>query len=155
MPDSRLANGSHWFPVRVYWEDTDALGIVYHAGYLRFAERARTEMLRLGGVEQRALNGETGLAFTVTRMEIDFRQPAMLDDLLEVETRVTEVGGASLRMWQSIRRGEDRIVELAVRLAVIGPNGRPTRIPPSLRDLFTRPLPAASTNHDHSHRDTR
>ena len=100
------------FPVRVYYEDTDAGGLVYHASYLRFAERARTEALRLTGTEQGRMLAETGLGFVVRRMEIDFRAPAVLDDVLEVVTRMSEIGGASLRAEQTIRRAGATLVHM-------------------------------------------
>ena len=127
---------AHLFPVRVYWEDTDASGIVYHASYLRFAERARTELLREAGFEQWSLLGETGIAFAVRRCVIDFRRSARLDDRLTVETRVTAIGGASLEMSQGIRRGEDEIVTLLLKLACITRDGRAARMPPRLREVF-------------------
>ncbi|MGF1501167.1 MAG: tol-pal system-associated acyl-CoA thioesterase [Paracoccaceae bacterium] len=121
------------FQVRVYYEDTDLGGIVYHANYLRYLERGRTEALRALGVGQSRLKAETGLAFVVTRMEIAFRAPARLDDLLEVETAGGRLGAASLELRQSIRRGDDAIVEAALRLALIGRDGRPERFPKVLR----------------------
>lgn len=127
---------AHLFPVRVYWEDTDASGIVYHASYLRFAERARTELLREAGFEQWPLLAETGIAFAVRHCMIDFRRAARLDDRLTVETRVTAIGGASLEMSQGIRRGEDEIVTLLLKLACITRDGRAARMPPRLREVF-------------------
>ena len=129
-------SGPHLFPVRVYWEDTDASGIVYHASYLRFAERARTELLRDAGFEQWSLLGETGIAFAVRRCEIDFRRSARLDDQLEIDTRVTAIGGASLDMSQAIRRNGDDIVTLLLKLACITRDGRAARMPSDLREVF-------------------
>jgi acyl-CoA thioester hydrolase len=129
-------SGPHIFPVRVYWEDTDASGIVYHASYLRFAERARTELLRAAGFEQWSLLADTGIAFAVRRCEIDFRRSARLDDQLEIDTRVTAIGGASLDMSQAIRRNGDDIVTLLLKLACITRDGRAARMPPGLRDVF-------------------
>lgn len=126
----------HLFPVRVYWEDTDGSGIVYHASYLRFAERARTELLRDAGFSQWAMLGETGVAFAVRHCAIDYRRSARLDDELEVETRVTAIGGASLDMAQAIRRGGDDIVTLLLKLACITRDGRPARMPGRLREVF-------------------
>jgi acyl-CoA thioester hydrolase len=126
----------HLFPVRVYWEDTDASGIVYHASYLRFAERARTELLRAAGFEQWSLLAEMGIAFAVRHCVIDFRRSARLDDELTVETRVTTIGGASLEMSQGIRRGGDDIVTLLLKLACITRDGRAARMPPRLREVF-------------------
>jgi acyl-CoA thioester hydrolase len=129
-------SGPHLFPVRVYWEDTDASGIVYHASYLRFAERARTELLRAAGFEQWNLLAETGIAFAVRRCEIDFRRSARLDDQLEIDTRVTAIGGASLDMSQAIRRNGDDIVTLLLKLACITRDGRAARMPSDLREVF-------------------
>ena len=129
----RIAEGGHVFPVRVYYEDTDAGGLVYHASYLRFAERARTEALRRAGTEQGRMLAETGLGFVVRRMEIDFRAPAMLDDLLEVVTRLSDIGGASLRAEQTIRRAGATLVHMLLKLACIDRQGRSARMPVALR----------------------
>ena len=119
----------HRFAVRVYYEDTDFSGVVYHANYLRFLERGRTEMLRDLGIDQVALYaGEPRIAFAVARMEIDFRRPARMDDLLDVETRVAEVGGASLSMRQRLLRGDEPLIEAVVRVAAVS-RGRAVRLP--------------------------
>ena len=132
----RIAEGGHVFPVRVYYEDTDAGGLVYHASYLRFAERARTEALRLGGTEQGRMLAETGLGFVVRRMEIDFRAPAVLDDLLGVVTRLSDIGGASLRAEQTIRRAGATLVHMLLKLACIDRQGRPARMPGTVRSAL-------------------
>ncbi|MSO54247.1 MAG: tol-pal system-associated acyl-CoA thioesterase [Rhodospirillales bacterium] len=126
---ARRAVGSHRFPIRVYYEDTDSGGVVYYANYLKFAERARTEMLR------DLRNGEVsdGVAFVVRHCTADFVKPARLDDLLDVETAVEEVGSASLVVDQRIRRGATDLVHLVVRLAAVDPAGRPARLPPPLK----------------------
>jgi acyl-CoA thioester hydrolase len=127
-----VSDAVHRFPVRVYYEDTDFSGVVYHAGYLRFLERGRTEMLRALGVDQASLfAAEPPLGFAVARMEIDFRRPARMDDLLDIETRVTEVGGASLTLDQRLTRGGEVLVEAVVRVAAVS-RGRAARLP---RDL--------------------
>ena len=126
----------HRFAVRVYYEDTDFSGVVYHANYLRFLERGRTEMLRGLGVDQAALfAAEPPLGFAVARMEIDFRRPARMDDLLDVETRVTDVGGASLTMVQRLTRGGEIIVEATVRVAAVS-RGRAARLPRDLASVL-------------------
>jgi len=130
----------HRMPVRVYWEDTDAGGIVYHSVYLNYAERARTEFVRDLGVSQNDLadNGK-GMAFAVSRLEADFKKSAKLDDLLEVESRLIEVKGASARFDQRIKRVEDgdELVRLVVRLGFVAlDGGRPTRIPQDLKRLL-------------------
>jgi acyl-CoA thioester hydrolase len=129
----------HRFPIRVYFEDTDAGGIVYHSIYLNYAERARTELVRELGVNQRALLEQGGgTAFAVRGANIDFLRPARLDDLLSVETRVTAVGGASVELDQIIRRAGDgtELVRIQVRLGYITLSGKPARIPAAIRDLF-------------------
>jgi acyl-CoA thioester hydrolase len=144
-PLGRLEPGGvHVFPVRVYYEDTDCGGIVYHASYLRFAERARTEMLRCAGVTHSRMIDETGRAFAVRRMEIDYVAPARLDDALEVWTRIDDIGGATLDAEQVVRRqaapasptgvtGGDELVRIRLRLACINQKGRPARLPSAVR----------------------
>ncbi len=125
----------HVFAVRVYYEDTDFSGAVYHASYLRFMERARTEMLRAVGVHQRdAFHGDIGEAygFMVRAMAIDWRRPARMDDMLSVETRIDRVAAAALELDQRVLRDGERLVEAKARIAfVVG--GRAARIPPSLK----------------------
>lgn len=137
---------THRLPVRVYWEDTDGSGIVYHARYLHFAERGRTEFLRSAGIEQQALLAETGIAFAVRRLAIDYIAPARLDDRLDVETEVTALGAARLEMAQRIRHGAAPVAELTLQLACLNRMGRPVRIPAAVRNVFlagaAAPLPA-------------
>ena len=128
--------GVHVFPVRVFYEDTDAAGIVYHANHLKFAERARTELLRLLGLQQGKMMAEDGIGFSVRRCEIDYLAPARLDDALEVHTRVLAVGGASLRLAQTIRRDGADLARLALRIACVDRAGRPRRLPERLRAAF-------------------
>ncbi|WP_096701390.1 tol-pal system-associated acyl-CoA thioesterase [Magnetospirillum sp. 15-1] len=132
-------SGTHRFPIRVYYEDTDAGGIVYHSNYLNFAERARTEMVRELGISQRTMleDGE-GTAFAVRSANIDFRRSAKLDDLLSVETEVISIGGASIELDQRIIRAEDgtELVRIGVRLGYITLSGKPARIPAPVRELF-------------------
>lgn len=125
--------GTHVFPLRVYYEDTDAGGVVYYANYLRYAERARSEMLRAVGIEQRALAESDGIAFAVSRCEVDYLRPARLDDTLEVVTGNIELEGASLWVDQVIRRGAEELVRMRVRVACVGDDGRPARLPARLR----------------------
>jgi acyl-CoA thioester hydrolase len=119
--------------IRVYWEDTDAGGVVYHASYLRFMERGRTEFLRGRGIHQSALQQENGLTFVVADMNIRFRQPAKMDDELIVETVAKELGGASLLLNQKVMRGSDVLVEADVTCAVISREGKPMRIPANVK----------------------
>ena len=131
-----LENGTHTLPVRVYYEDTDFSGLVYHAGYLRFLERGRTDYLRLAGIDQSALHaGGEGIVFVVRRMLIDYLKPARMDDILMVETRVAELRGASLVMAQRILRDREPLVNADVRVAALG-QGRPARIPDALRQVL-------------------
>ncbi|HZP13097.1 MAG TPA: tol-pal system-associated acyl-CoA thioesterase [Nevskiaceae bacterium] len=104
--------------VRVYYEDTDVSGVVYHAGYLRFLERARTEWLRALGQGQEQLRIDTGLAFTVANMEIDFLKPARLDDDLDVTVEVDQVRGASLKLNQTVLRRSDATLLTRARVRV-------------------------------------
>jgi acyl-CoA thioester hydrolase len=133
----RLITGGHAMQVRVYYEDTDFTGIVYHANYLRFMERGRTNYLRLIGADHRALFEQTekeapSFAFVVRSMKIDFLKPAFMDDLLEVRTLSREVSGASIVLVQRVMRGEEVLVEAEVRVAFVS-EGRPKRIPEALR----------------------
>lgn len=129
----------HTFPIRVYYEDTDAGGIVYHANYLNFAERARTELVRELGISQRAMLEEgEGTAFAVRSASLDFVRPAKLDDLLRVETEILHLGGASIELGQTIKRDSDgmEMVRIHVRLGYITLSGKPARIPAGVRDVF-------------------
>ncbi len=124
----------HIFPVRVYYEDTDAGGVVYYANYLRFAERARTEMLRGHGIESSTLMAKEGVAFAVRRCAADYFRPARLDDRLEVRTRVLAVGGASLDLEQRIVREDGtEAVRLDLKLACMARTGAAARIPAVVR----------------------
>ena len=121
--------------VRVYYEDTDAGGIVYHAAHLRFAERGRTEFIRTLGIDQQKLRQETGHGFAVASLSIDYLKPGLLDDLLIVETEAVAVAGASAKFLQTIRRGEEILARLSVRVACLDSHGRPARLPPALRQV--------------------
>ncbi|HEX2430382.1 MAG TPA: tol-pal system-associated acyl-CoA thioesterase [Aestuariivirgaceae bacterium] len=127
----RIVDGRHILPVRVYYEDTDFSGIVYHANYLKFCERGRSDMLRVIGIGHRELN-RTGLAFAVRRMNCDFLKPAIIDDLLDVVTRPAEIGGARLVLDQSVLRADETLFTAEVTLALIDANGRPRRLPEAL-----------------------
>jgi acyl-CoA thioester hydrolase len=133
-PPSMPPDGRHRYAVRVYYEDTDAGGVVYHAAYLRFAERARTEALREAGVSHAELRDRFTLMFVVRRVEVDYLRPARLDDLLIVLTEPLEVGGASVVLRQEVRGPEGSCAVLTVRLACVKPGqGRPGRLPPRWR----------------------
>ena len=135
--DGVIQGGQHRQSVRVYYEDTDFTGIVYHASYLRFMERGRTNYLRLLGADQRALFEEVakqapGFAFVVRSMQIDFRKPARMDDVLEIVTAPLEVKGASVVLHQRVNRDEETLVEAKVQVAFVsGGRARPT--PKALR----------------------
>lgn len=129
---------AHALPVRVYWEDTDASGLVYHASYIRFMERGRTELLRHLGLSQRALfEGESGdpIYFVVRRMEVDFIKPAVLDDVLVIETRARELGGASLTLDQRALRNGELLCGAMVKVVCVE-NGRARRMPAEIRAKF-------------------
>jgi acyl-CoA thioester hydrolase len=122
----------HAITVRVYYEDTDFSGAVYHANYLRFLERGRTEMVRAAGIDQASLHAATGLGFVVRRMAIDFLRPARMDDLLTVTTQPREVRGASMTLRQDILRGDELLLTAEVVVAAVR-RGRAVRIPEALR----------------------
>lgn len=127
-----LTETGHRLVARVYFADTDFTGVVYHARYLEFFERGRSDFLRLAGVHHNELaEGKHGeiLAWVVKRMEIDFRQSARIDDILTVETVTADVSGARIFMEQKIMRGEDVLVTARVEAAIIAGNGRPRRFP--------------------------
>jgi len=137
------AGMTHSMPLRVYYEDTDAAGIVYYANYLKFAERGRTEMMRALGFAHSRIDAETGTIFTVRRLSADYRGPARLDDALTVETRVLEIGGATVLLDQQIRRDGAVLVALELLVACVGRDGRPRRVPPGLRAALAAPSPSS------------
>jgi acyl-CoA thioester hydrolase len=135
--DGVLSGGRHVMSVRVYYEDTDFSGVVYHASYLRFLERGRSNHLRLLGADHRALFEEVrqetpGFAFVVRSMQIEFRKPARMDDILEVVTAPEEVKGASITLHQRILRRDELLIEAHVRVAFVCA-GRARSIPKALR----------------------
>ena len=126
----------HRLPVRVYYEDTDFSGVVYHANYLRFLERGRTELLRSAGVDQSILHAEPGgIIFAVRRMSLEYVRPARMDDLLTIETGTSEIRGASLRMGQRILREDVVLLTAEVHVAVLA-GGKPARLPDEIRRLL-------------------
>lgn len=135
--DGTIHDGRHAQQVRVYYEDTDFSGIVYHASYLRFMERGRTNYLRLIGADHRALFEQAaaeapGFAFVVRHMDIAFRKPAFMDDVLTILTAPEEVKGASITLHQKVMRGDDLLVEAHVQVAFVS-GGRARPIPKPLR----------------------
>lgn len=134
----RFLDGGHRLPVRVYFEDTDAGGVVYHASYLRFMERARSDMLKLAGIDQRgALEGRAG-AYMVVEMAIRYRRPAKLDDELLVLSRIGDIRAASCVIHQRVMRDGDVLTEAEVVAAFLSPEGRPRRQPRAWVDIFKR-----------------
>ncbi|MET0369420.1 MAG: tol-pal system-associated acyl-CoA thioesterase [Methylobacterium sp.] len=134
-----MDEAGHALPVRVYYEDTDFSGFVYHASYLRFMERGRTELLRGLAGDQSDLHREAkGLVFVVRRMKIDFLKPAYMDDQLIVRTTTRELRGASMTLSQDVRRGEEILVAAEVTVACVR-DGRAVRLPDSLRALLSPP----------------
>jgi acyl-CoA thioester hydrolase len=127
-------------PVRVYYEDTDAAGVVYYASYLRFMERARTEWLSSLGFELNALDREHGIAFAVHHVDIRYHQPARLGDRLDVSVALVEPGRARIVANQEVRRGDELLVEARVTLACLDRvNWRPARIPAPLAARWETP----------------
>ena len=135
-----LTGEGHRLVQRVYYEDTDFSGLVYHARYLHFLERGRTDYLRCLGVAQSALLSadEEGLVFVVHRMEIDFKSPARMDDILAIATSTEKAGGAKMVLTQEIRRGEQLLIQARVIIAVVNARGRPRRLPEGLAAKFKR-----------------
>jgi acyl-CoA thioester hydrolase len=137
----RIEGETHIFPIRVYFEDTDFAGHVYHANYLKFCERGRTDFIRLLGIEhQRLANPEAAepAVFVVRRIEIDYLKPSRLDDVLEVITRCAEIGGASLTLDQEVRRGDAVIARAKVIVVLVGATGKPQRIGRLIRGALER-----------------
>ena len=126
----------HHFVLPVYWEDTDAGGIVYYANYLKFTERARTDLLRLLGIHQQELMTQEGLNFVVRECHIDYLKSAKLDDLLLVKTRLGDLKGATLRMYQDIYCANELLIKSEVRVACLQQSGRPARFSPQIKDKF-------------------
>ena len=153
--DGEIRGGRHVMPVRVYYEDTDFSGMVYHASYLRFMERGRSNYLRLLGANQRAMFEATekeapGFSFVVRSMQIDFLKPAHIDDVLEVITEPEVVKGASITLHQRVMRDGEILVEAHVRVAFVS-GGRARPIPKPLRtamnaDRLQRAHVPASSN---------
>jgi acyl-CoA thioester hydrolase len=133
-----FVGAEHHFAVRVYFEDTDLSGIVYHANYLRFMERARSDMLRCAGIDQRAaMEGGSGY-YAVHDLAITYRRPARLEDALLVRSRVVNVRAAACEIAQDIWRGDEKLTEGRVTAAFLGSDGRPKRQPAHWREAFER-----------------
>jgi acyl-CoA thioester hydrolase len=136
----------HVLPIRVYFEDTDAGGIAYHASFIRWCERGRTDFLRLLGTDSRRLidgsDSHEPAAFVVRRMNCDFLRPARMDDVLEVETRVKELGGASVTLLQAVTNAGRRVFEAEVTVVLVSVSGKPLRLSTAVRTAFG-PFPQA------------
>jgi acyl-CoA thioester hydrolase len=134
MAEQGVLDGDRYvFPVRVYYEDTDSGGVVYYANYFKFAERARTEMMRSLGVESQKLMADEGIALAVRHCEADFKKPARLDDLLTVSTRILGIGGASVDAEQMIACSGTDLVKINLKLACMSLAGGPARMPDTVR----------------------
>ncbi|MGV6801168.1 MAG: tol-pal system-associated acyl-CoA thioesterase [bacterium] len=130
-------------PIRIYYEDTDFSGIVYHANYLKFFERGRTEFLReLGLAHSDLLAGEDAMVFAVRHMELDFLRPARIDDLLEVQTSLMEMRGARMIFNQVIMKEDQKLVSGRVEVAALTPEGRPRRIPEIIKTKLSAMIEA-------------
>jgi acyl-CoA thioester hydrolase len=134
----RIEGGQHILPLRIYYEDTDAQGIVYYANWLRFLERGRTELLRMIGLEHSALQAASGINWVVRRCTIDYLKPARLDEIIDIVTACGEMRGASLDMIQEARRGEEVLVRAELLVACMGESGRPARLPLQARNALGR-----------------
>jgi acyl-CoA thioester hydrolase len=129
-------SGRHIFPVRIYYEDTDPAGIVYYANYLKFTERARTELLREMNVAHEYIKDAFGVAFVVRGCEVEYLKPARLDDLVEVVTGVKSIKGASFILSQDVERDGEVLVTTEIRIACIDEEGRAARIPAAVRSAM-------------------
>ena len=130
----RIEGSHHILPIRVYYEDTDFSGAVYHANYLKFCERARSDCLRLLGIHHSELHGTA--SFVVRRMICDFLKPALIDNLLEVETRFVEFAGARMELLQIVKRAGDKLFEAQVTVALVDGQWKPKRLPPEMAKTF-------------------
>jgi acyl-CoA thioester hydrolase len=139
-----FADGRHLFPIRVYYEDTDFSGIVYHANYLRFIERARTEMLREKDLHQGEIHSGEAIFFVVARMNLEFLRPARMDDLLTVETKAVKIGAAVLELDQIVRRDAEILFTARVFIAAVS-NGKPCRLPRELREKLAEIIEKAAS----------
>lgn len=143
QPSSGILEGAvHRYALRVYFADTDLSGVVYHANYLRWFEQARSELLRLLGIEQRSVQEAGEGAYAVADLTIRYLLPARLDDVVVIETRAEEMRAASCRMHQQAWRGTDLLTEARLRIGFVGPDGRPRRQPEAWRKAFAAIAPA-------------
>ncbi|WP_375271022.1 YbgC/FadM family acyl-CoA thioesterase [Sphingomonas sp.] len=149
MPASGGFEGRvHLFPLRVYFEDTDLSGVVYHANYLRYMERARSDMLRVAGIDQRAHFEGGGGAYAIHDLHIRYASPARLDDALVVQSTVEAVTPARVVIHQSVRRDALLLARGVVTAALVGPDGRPRRQPAEWLELYRTLVPTNDTRTD-------
>ena len=138
----RFEGKVHHLPIRVYYEDTDFSGAVYHANYLKFCERARSDCLRLLGIHHSEMHRSA--SFVVRRMVCDFLKPALIDNLLEVETRFVEFAGARMELTQTVARAGEKLFEAQVTVALVDGQGRPKRLPPEMTKSFVSRVESAT-----------
>ena len=140
LPQSgNIKENIHTFPVRVYYEDTDIGGVVYYANYLKYMERARSEMLRCLGIDQNKMldyNNPDDVSFVVRHAEVDFRKPAQFDDQLVVRSEITRLGGASIVICQKIYKQNELLVTGNIKIAAVGDDGKPKKLSPKIADKF-------------------
>lgn len=138
----RIQDKRHILPIRVYFEDTDFTGLVYHASYIRWCERGRSDFVRLLGLDHHTLmtpqDGSDSCAFVVRHLEADYLRPAKIDDILEVITECDEIGGASLSLAQKIMRGDDVLIKVKVKVVLISDKGKPQRLGTLANDAFAK-----------------
>lgn len=141
-----IKDGIHSFPIRVYYEDTDAGGIVYHSQYLNFMERGRTEMLRMCGLEHAAMmTTQTSPTMLVVKsMNIDFKRPATLDDELVVTSEISKLGAVSMMISQCVLKGDDALVTAEVKVGIIGGDKRPKKLDSDTRSMILNKLNISS-----------
>ncbi len=139
-PTGRFVEREHRFPLRVYFEDTDLSGVVYHANYLRYMERARSDMLRVGGIDQRAAHEAGEGAYAIADLAIRYRAPARLDDALLIVSHVVAVKAASVVIHQTVRRDAHVLADARVVAALVGPDGRPRRQPRAWTEIYQKLL---------------
>ena len=138
MLEGTITNGIHHLALRVYYEDTDFSGYVYHANYLKFCERARSDLIRLLGFDQNALaDGDSKMFFVIRKMNCDFLRPARFEDIITVESRAGEIGGARFQVLQKVMRGDEALFTADVAAVLIDGRGRPRRIPAGMALKFS------------------
>ena len=141
----RLDGKTHILPIGVYYEDTDLSGVVYHANYLRYMERGRTEFFRSCGISRADLEAEEPTAWTIRRIAVDYHRPARLDDQIAVHSRLTNVSGARLNVLQKVMCGARLLVEGRIEACLITLTGKPRRLPKNVQETLARLVTASET----------